>query len=252
MICLLCKKELFKKYSKKFCDNACSAKYSNSKRDQTFTKQLKEAICSCGQIQNVKVQTSTKNFHCDSCKVARYIKNGVGSKTTLLNLQIANGLHCIQCNKPLKSHQLKYCSRKCNHLFQFGTFEKQSSAGKNGGRKSAASRCVRSKNEIYFADLCKELFGEILTNQPIFDGWDADVIIPSLKIAVLWNGSWHYQQIGKAHKLSQVQARDKIKLSIIRNCGYKPYIIVDMGKANKSFVENEFCIFAQLVQRGLI
>lgn len=80
----------------------------------------------------------------------------------------------------------------------------------------------------------------------MFNGWDADIIIEDLKIAVMWNGPWHYKQIGKPSKyrsLEQTQNRDKIKLKEIKNCGYFPYVIKDMGKYNKSFVEEEFKIF---------
>src|SRR5438105_380214 len=99
----------------------------------------------------------------------------------------------------------------------------------------------RSKNEIYFADLCIQYFGidNVLTNEPIFDGWDADVIIPSLKLAILWNGIWHYQQVRKKHSLKQVQSRDKIKAKIIKKHGFESYVIKDMGKYNKLFVEEQ-------------
>lgn len=34
--------------------------------------------------------------------------------------------------------------------------------------------------------------------------------------------------------------RDKIKINEIIKCGYKPYIIKDLGKYNRVFVEEEF------------
>lgn len=49
----------------------------------------------------------------------------------------------------------------------------------------------------------------------MFNGWDADIIIPNIKVAVLWNGKWHYEQIKKGHSVKQVQNRDKIKLKEI-------------------------------------
>ena len=80
-------------------------------------------------------------------------------------------------------------------------------------------------------------------NEQFFDGWDADVIIHSEKTAILWNGIWHYKQILKTQSLKQVQTRDRIKTSIIEKYGYVPYVIKDMGKYNKAFVEQEFEIF---------
>jgi hypothetical protein len=105
------------------------------------------------------------------------------------------------------------------------------------------------ENEIYFSELCEKYF-TITTNEPFFDGWDADIIIHSEKIAILWNGAWHYKQIIKKQSLQQVQSRDKIKMNIIKKYGYIPYIIKDMGKYNKKFVEQEFEIFI-LIIKGL-
>ncbi len=98
----------------------------------------------------------------------------------------------------------------------------------------------RSKNEIYFAELCKAKFKNILTNKKMFNGWDADVIILDLKIAILWNGKWHYEKIMESHSLEQVQNRDRIKLKEIKRKDFIPYVIKDMGGFDKKFVEQEF------------
>ena len=115
------------------------------------------------------------------------------------------------------------------------------------GLASAKKRVKRSKNEIYFAELCKEKFTNVLTNKHIFNGWDADVILKNLKIAILWNGKWHYEKITKKHSVKQVQNRDKIKLKEIQKCGYKSYIIKDMGKYNPEFVKKEFEKFKEYI-----
>lgn len=105
----------------------------------------------------------------------------------------------------------------------------------------------RSKNEIYFGELCSNYFKKVLLNECIFNGWDADVIIEDIKVAILWNGKWHYEKIMKKHSLEQVKNRDKIKINEIKKAGYTPYIIKDMGKHNKEFVENEFEKFKRYV-----
>jgi hypothetical protein len=61
-----------------------------------------------------------------------------------------------------------------------------------------------------------------------------------LKIAILWNGIWHYKKVRKSHSLEQVQSRDKIKKDKIESFGYVCYIVKDMGKFNKDFVKQEF------------
>jgi hypothetical protein len=74
---------------------------------------------------------------------------------------------------------------------------------------------------------------------------NADVIFPDLKIAVLWNGIWHYKKITKKHSLYQVQNRDKIKLKEIIKSGFIPYTIKDIGKHNKNKVNEEFKNFCK-------
>lgn len=75
----------------------------------------------------------------------------------------------------------------------------------------------------------------------MFNGWDADIILPDFKIAIQWNGAWHYNMVTKNHNLSQVQNRDKIKQKEIIKEGYIPYTIKDMNSKHKPlFVEEKF------------
>ena len=74
----------------------------------------------------------------------------------------------------------------------------------------------------------------------MFNGWDADVILPDLKIAIRWNGIWHYKKVRKNHNLELVKNRDRIKEKMIIRNGYIPYIIKDMGRYNTKFVDEQF------------
>lgn len=149
---------------------------------------------------------------------------------------------CIICKKEFqpKRSETKLCSREC--AYNLSRTDEYVNRSIIHGRVTAAQQCKRSKNEIYFSELCSKEF-DITTNEPYFDGWDADVIIHSEKIAILWNGIWHYKQIAKTQSLKQIQARDKVKTAIIKKYGYIPYVIKDMGRYNKAFVEQEFEIF---------
>ena len=108
---------------------------------------------------------------------------------------------------------------------------------------SVQSERRRSKNEINFCSLCEQNFNHVEHNKPIFNGWDADIIIHDIKVAVLWNGRWHYEQIKKSQSVAQVQNRDKIKIGEIKRAGYTPYVIKDMGKASEKKVNAEFETF---------
>jgi len=153
---------------------------------------------------------------------------------------------CAMCKKEFqpKFSKTKLCSTVCQRSFEQTAEYKQRAVknGEKGGKVSATRQSRRSKNEVYFSELCAGEF-TITTNEPFFDGWDADVIIHSEKVAILWNGQWHYKQISKTQSLKQVQSRDIIKTAIIEKYGYTPYVIKDMGKFNKKFVEQEFGVF---------
>ena len=153
---------------------------------------------------------------------------------------------CLMCQtefQPTRSNA-KLCSMKCSQdIWNTAEYKANDKInGQNGGKVSAQKQSRRSQNEIYFAELCSQYF-TITNNEQFFDGWDADVIIHSDKIAILWNGAWHYKQISKTQSLKQVQARDKVKTAIIKKKEYDPYVIIDMGKYDKPFVEQEFVVF---------
>ena len=147
---------------------------------------------------------------------------------------------CEECGKkfdievgPPSWKRRRFCSSTCS--------------GKLAGRRSAASRVLRSQNETLFAELCATKFDNITCNEPIFNGWDADVILNDQKIAILWNGAWHYKpNLGKNHSLKQVQNRDRIKLKEIKKAGFVPYVIKDLGKYNPDFVVAEFEKFLEI------
>lgn len=92
-------------------------------------------------------------------------------------------------------------------------------------------------------------FDKVFTNERIFLGWDADVIIPNLKIAILWDGPWHRKKITEKHSLIQVQNRDKLKRTAILKSGFRVYVIEDDGKFNEAFVRQEFLKFKEFLNK---
>ena len=201
-ICEICNKEFIAKKGTRFCSSKCS----HSRKQTEETKN--------------KIKNSVKLHYVNSCKVTQL-------------------KFCGECNKQLKNcNKTGYC-RKCWHkhkIWSKAEKERQSMAGRY------AASCVkrRSKNEIAFCELCEKHFSNVKHNEPIFNGWDADIIIEDLKIAILWNGKWHYEKLFDKHSLEQVQNRDKIKLSEIEKAGYIPYIIKDLGGENADKVNDEF------------
>ena len=209
--CKECEKILkYSRRDKSFCSQSCSASYNN--RGRTLTKNQKNKISK--SVSN----TLEKKY----------------SKRCIIRFET-----CVQCENTFitssDKHGFGYYRKTCSESC---LSKLRSEIGRKSAKTQGNKR--RSKNEIYFAELCKEKFKNVLTNERIFNGWDADVVLKDYKIAILWNGIWHYEKITEQHSVEQVQNRDKVKKKEIKNKGYKPYVIKDMGGHNPDFVEEKF------------
>lgn len=205
------------KKERKFCNSAHAALYNNSKRTPESRQKQAATLKSKLNLSHKKISNKKK------------IKN----KT------------CICCgNNFVTETQRKTCSLACERTLK-------TLGARKGGLISVGvqSKERRSKNEKLFAEMCIKDFSEVLTNELMFNGWDADVILPKQKIAILWNGKWHYEQIKKGSSLSQIQNRDKIKIKEITKMGYTSYVIKDMGKYNPEFVKSEYEKFIKIINR---
>lgn len=203
----------------KFCNSSCAATYNNVLRGPVSDEQKRKTSNTLKSKYVPSKHVPSKH----NCKV------------------------CGKCYEYIKGKNTEtFCSSECKAYYNTHRNEFLSEESKlkisQGGRKSSKVQgdSRRSKNEIYFHSLCIEKFDKVLNNEGMFNGWDADVIIEDYKIAILWNGPWHYRKITKKHSVKQVQNRDKIKITEIKNKGYIPYIIKDMGKYDKCFVESQF------------
>lgn len=146
---------------------------------------------------------------------------------------------CEQCGIVFydKSKNRIFCSKKCVNI-NFEINEKYNKHSKNLKQYSTN----RSKNEIFFSDLCKNKWGReyVKYNEPIFDGFDADIVIEKLKLAIEWNGIWHYKKIRKGQKFNNTRARDIIKAKRIRSHNYDLIIFKDLGNANHTKIQKSF------------
>lgn len=271
--CLNCKTTLLYKHrNNKFCSKSCSVSVSNKER--FISNEQKRKTSNTLILNKIDKYLNTPN----KCKVCNLIldyenrndkicssncyntlvhenKNKISSYTIsdkVISYRIyvketnrkkyENDIkHCTVCSRilPYELRHNKACSDECKKIKRK---EVSRIGGLIGGKVSAKvqSENRRSKNEKLFAEKCINHFNKVLVNEPMFNGWDADVIIDDIKVAVLWNGKWHYEKITEKHSVKQVQNRDKIKIKEIKKLGYTPYVIKDMGKFSKEKVEMEF------------
>lgn len=198
---------------KKHCSRSCA----NARIHSTETKEkISKSIRNVNSLRCPK----RKKCICKVCNSEYFYEKGKNTATV-----------CSQnCRQYYLSHRNEFLSKE--------SLEKISMGGRKSAQKQGERR--RSKNEISFYNLCKDYFNIVLHNEPMFNGWDADIIIEDYKLAILWNGAWHYKEISKKNTLKSIQNRDKIKIKEIEKCGYIPYVIKDMGKYSLNIVKEEF------------
>lgn len=241
--CKICNKE-FKKEQREikksksgyhFCSHSCSANYANKNR--IITQETRD-----------KISTSMKMYIKNNTnKMLKEEKNNIKKNIILVKddkeFIIINGhrrllkiLICKICNNEFKGTKRLTCSDQCLNLIQV-----------KAGLASQKAQPKRSKGEILFYELCCKYFENeiVLSNPSMFidnnnNKWDMDIVIPKYKLSIAYNGIYHYKQIGKKHKLQQVQSRDKLKKQIVFNNGYIFYEVKDLGKFNIDFIYNEF------------
>lgn len=239
MNCLQCGNEisLLKDKRAKFCGHSCSATFNNLKRAQEgYSLKDKKIFINCPDCDclfETGINSGSRNIRCPECAYDKI----------LFDAYIEKDILCQDCDKIFLGHSWRQYCDKCAHI-------RIIAGAHNSVSKQKEFR--RSKNEIYCAELCIKYFGEhnIKVNEPMFDGWDADIIVIPYKVAILWNGKWHYEKITVKHSVLQVQNRDRIKINKIREYKYIPYVIKDLGSFNKFFVENQFQVLKESILNG--
>jgi predicted nucleic acid-binding Zn ribbon protein len=154
--------------------------------------------------QRIKLQQALTEYHTNNPKEKK--------------LPSLHKLNCVVCSTPFEHlGKRKTCSVEC--------FKEISS---RNGRKNAANRKSRSKDEIELYELCNSYYTNVSHNTVIADGWDADIILNDHNTAILWNGPWHYQDMQLSnHSLLQVQTRDKKKIKLFESLGWSVVIFED-------------------------
>ncbi len=78
-------------------------------------------------------------------------------------------------------------------------------------------------------------------DKELLDGFEADIAIPSLDLAIEWNGPFHYIPIFGEARLNEIRNRDAIKLSIAQRKGINLIVIPDLvstkQKVQETFIE---------------
>ena len=200
--CPVCGKEFISKDST-FCSSKCAATLNNKLRSKKEKQKIKLK-------KDLYYDKKRKPLICHMCgatwtPIYRYVKN----------LQKTCSDECQRKSRLAKA-KLRVESEE--------TKQKRSIAG----RKSAAKRVKRSKQEIELFEICNKHFSSVTHNEQLVDAWDADIVLKQYKIAILWNGPWHYKEMNIGnHSLKQVQNRDRLKTKLFKEAGWTVLIYED-------------------------
>ena len=148
--------------------------------------------------------------------------------------------HCKKCGSiiPFLKKDNIFCNNKCAGSYNtIGKHHSEVTKNKikttmnntikiNGPYHQSRTYVNRSKNEIKLYELMSTKY-ECLHNVKMFNGRDADIIIPSIKLAILWNGIWHYESVIKNRSMLQVVCIDDYKLRQIHKQGYNFIVVKD-------------------------
>ena len=129
-----------------------------------------------------------------------------------------------QCQKSTSG--LIFCNRSCS--VSYNNTQK---------RKSRRSKC-----EILLFELLTQKYPqiEILPNdKTLFNGYEIDIAIPSLNLAIEWNGIVHFKPIYGQDKLDNIQTRDKEKQIIAERKKINFIVIPDLV-STKTYVNEAF------------
>jgi hypothetical protein len=98
----------------------------------------------------------------------------------------------------------------------------------------------RSKVEVKFFQLLCARFPDLTmlpNDKTLIPGLETDIAIPSLKIAVEWNGIVHFEPIYGHEKLSAIQRKDAEKKLKATELGIHLIIISDFASDSKTVSE---------------
>ena len=144
--------------------------------------------------------------------------------------------YCLRCGKLLtftkRQRQRNYCSHEC--AFVKGKngvkrspeeTERLRKIASIGGIKRAKMQVKSSKGEILLAELLVKKGYEVERNVwDIVKGYEIDIFLPDLKVAISYDGDVHRLPIYGQKRLNQVINRDKYRSRKLKEMGMQQFV----------------------------
>ena len=239
--CKECNKQLeYKDRNKDFCNSSCAATFNNKFRNYKASEETKLKVKNSLLTRIAKEKGLSLEEYLESKKnkvktkqIRNFNRKGISNKKCIKKIKWI----CPVCNKeleltPCEAKKRKYCNGTCrnkvNNKIIYGT-------------RSKAERFLEGQLKVNFPNLeMKFNTREILENNK-----ELDVFIPSLNLAIEWNGVYHYCQTRNG-ELEKSQKRDKEKVNECINKNINLIVIKDLTSSNKFIKEETKKIIQQI------
>lgn len=220
-ICICGSPKSYKSRNSKYCSQSCAATNTNKTRTESGWSLSAESRIKIGYGVTKTVISNNETILKDYKNVE--INRETKSLYTPIHL-------CNNCNhyfyRPLTSGK-QNCSAECTHDIR-----------SRKARNNPGLGTKRSKQEIELYSLCCDEFSNVDSNIKLVDGWDADIVLQDEKVAILWNGPWHYKEMNIGnHSLKQVQNRDLIKTKLFLENGWSVEVFEDRYYSPQTAIE---------------
>lgn len=214
-----------------FCDHICSANFVNRPRSEAARAKNKIVCLNCQkECYYSPYQVNTKKFCSRSCKlVYQHPKENHYKK-------------CQFCEKDFRIEspsqlKRKFCSGTCRNKFNNKSLI---------GSRSKAERVVEKAIHQEFPNL------EIRCNDRIIlDGRELDFYIPSLRMAIEWNGIFHQKVIRNQNQFEKIQLSDKEKRDKCDELNIK-LIVVNDWTSDDVFINKETQRLISLISEEIL
>ena len=166
--------------------------------------------------------------------------------STFFNGEEPRAVNCAWCNKIFRK-QVNVIKRSKSGN-NFCSLSCSASYNNTQKRKSRRSKC-----EILLLSLLQKTFPllEIIANdKKLLNGWEVDIAIPSINLAIEWNGIVHYKPIYGQNKLDKVQSNDREKIAIAQKNEVEFIVISDLV-STESYVKEAALKISEIIRTKL-
>jgi hypothetical protein len=183
-------------------------------------------------------------MQCDYCGKEFYRNNGTAERkrtnASYCNLQCRADAYnrrlivqCKWCGKDVTKIRAEYTASKTKNLF----CNKSCACSYNNTQRRKSRR---SKSEKQLFDLLVKEFPAITfipNDKTMLDGYEVDVGIPELNLAIEWNGVVHFLPIYGQEKLSKIQERDAAKIALAQQKAITLIVVPDLVSTKQRVLE---------------